>query len=163
MYVSLLFAVTNGSCRLWCPPAFYDPSCGGATLRTCFAHEDPLALTHGRDIQAVSDRNAVVAFAPSPFLKLKLRPAPIPVAFGLHGQAHRKQFLLRPLRKRHITRLSTFASKTPAVAGVLLIGLHYTVDFAASAASLEIFGGGWAGNVSPSRSSRIARSGFGST
>ena len=62
-----------------------------------------------------------------------------------------------------LTRLSTFASKTPAVAGVLLIGLHYTVDFAASAASLEIFGGGWAGNVSPSRSSRIARSGFGST
>lgn len=62
-----------------------------------------------------------------------------------------------------LTRLSTFASKTPAVAGVLLIGLHYTVDFAASAASPEIFGGGWAGNVSPSRSSRIARSGFGST
>ena len=25
-----------------------------------------------------------------------------------------------------LTRLSTFASKTPAVAGVLLIGLHYT-------------------------------------
>ena len=25
-----------------------------------------------------------------------------------------------------ITRLSTFASKTPAVAGVLLVGLHYT-------------------------------------
>ena len=62
-----------------------------------------------------------------------------------------------------LTRLSTFASKTPAVAGVLLIGLHYTVDFAASAASLEIFGGGWVGNASPSRSSRIARSGFGST
>ena len=62
-----------------------------------------------------------------------------------------------------LTRLSTFASKTPAFAGVLLVGLHYTVDFAASAASLEIFGGGWAGNVSPSRSSRIARSGFGST
>ena len=62
-----------------------------------------------------------------------------------------------------LARLSTFASKTPAVAGVLLIGLHYTVDFAASAASHEIFGGGWAGNVSPSRSSRIDRSGFGST
>ena len=62
-----------------------------------------------------------------------------------------------------LARLSTFASKTPAVAGVLLLGLHYTVDFAASVASLEIFGGGWAGNVSPSRSSRIARSGFGST
>ena len=61
-----------------------------------------------------------------------------------------------------LTRLSTFASKTPAVAGVLLIGLHYTVDFAVSAASPEIFGGGWAGNVSPSRSSRIDRSGFGS-
>ena len=40
-----------------------------------------------------------------------------------------------------LTRLSTFASKTPAVAGVLLIGLHYTVDFAASAASHEIFSG----------------------
>ena len=25
-----------------------------------------------------------------------------------------------------LTRLSTFASKTPAVAGVLLVGLHYT-------------------------------------
>ena len=62
-----------------------------------------------------------------------------------------------------LARLSTFASKPPAVAGVLLLGLHYTVDFAASAASLEIFGGGWAGNVSPSRSSRTARSGFGST
>ena len=65
--------------------------------------------------------------------------------------------------EKDLTRLSTFASKTPAVAGVLLIGLHYTVDFAASAASHEIFGGGWAGNASPSRSSRIARSGFGST
>ena len=62
-----------------------------------------------------------------------------------------------------LARLSTFASKTPAVAGVLLVGLHYTVDFAASAASPEIFGGGWAGNVSPSRSSRTDRSGFGST
>ena len=62
-----------------------------------------------------------------------------------------------------LARLSTFASKTPAVAGFLLLGLHYTVVFAASAASLEIFGGGWAGNVSPSRSSRTARSGFGST
>lgn len=62
-----------------------------------------------------------------------------------------------------LTRLSTFASKTPADAGVLLVGLHYIVVFAASAASPEIFGGGWAGNVSPSRSSRIARSGFGST
>ena len=31
--------------------------------------------------------------------------------------------------------------QTPAVAGVLLIGLHYTVDFAASAASHEIFSG----------------------
>ena len=30
-----------------------------------------------------------------------------------------------PLR-RTLTRLSTFASKTPAVAGVLLVGLHYT-------------------------------------
>ena len=43
------------------------------------------------------------------------------------------------------------------------VDFNYTVDFAASAASPEIFGGGWAGNVSPSRSSRIARSGFGST
>ena len=38
-----------------------------------------------------------------------------------------------PLSERHmrllpafLTRLSMFASKTPAVAGVLLIGLHYT-------------------------------------
>ena len=67
------------------------------------------------------------------------------------------------MMESRLTRLSTFASKTPAVAGVLLLGLHYTVDLAASAASPEIFGGGWAGNASPSRSSRIARSGFGST
>ena len=70
------------------------------------------------------------------------------------------EYLLMPHQKVErsaslaLARLSTFASKTPAVAGVLLIGLHYTVDFAASAASLEIFGGGWAGNVSPSRSSK---------
>ena len=63
----------------------------------------------------------------------------------------------------NLTRLSTFASKTPAFAGVLLVGLHYTVVSTDSAASLEIFGGGWAGNVSSSRSTRIARSGFGST
>lgn len=69
----------------------------------------------------------------------------------------------RKIRLNLVTRLSTFASKTPADAGVLLVGLHYIVVFAASAASPEIFGGGWAGNVSPSRSSRIARSGFGST
>ena len=37
-----------------------------------------------------------------------------------------------PFYPRSLARLSTFASKTPAVAGVLLIGLHYTVDFAAS-------------------------------
>ena len=40
-----------------------------------------------------------------------------------------------------LTRLSTFASKTPAFAGVLLVGLHYTVVVAASAALPEIFGG----------------------
>ena len=32
------------------------------------------------------------------------------------------------IKNKVLTRLSTFASKTPAVAGVLLIGLHYTVD-----------------------------------
>ena len=67
------------------------------------------------------------------------------------------------LTKMGLARLSTFASKAPAVAGLLLVGLHYTVVSAASAASPEILGGGWAGNVSPSWSSRIARSGFGST
>ena len=65
-------------------------------MRTCFVHEELLALTHGRDIQAVSDRNAVIALAPSPFLKLKLRLAPILVILNLHAQTHRKQLLLRP-------------------------------------------------------------------
>ena len=77
---------------------------------------------------------------------------------GYHRLTDEKRIIIETL-----TRLSTFASKAPAVAGVLLAGLHYTVAFAASVASPEIFGGGCAGNVSPSRSSRMTRSCFGST
>ena len=36
------------------------------------------------------------------------------------------QKAIRIIQLPNLARLSTFASKTPAVAGVLLVGLHYT-------------------------------------
>ena len=51
------------------------------------------------------------------------------VPFGLYGIGRRRAVFrtCRPcFRIIILARLSTFASKTPAVAGVLLVGLHYT-------------------------------------
>ena len=70
MYVSLLFAVSGCHCRLYRPPAFYNPSCGGATCATHSRRWEHDALTRGRDIQAFPGRTAVVALASFPFLKL---------------------------------------------------------------------------------------------
>lgn len=110
--------------------------------------------------------SAVVGFSFGTFVPKSCAPLPFIGGWRCFQIAHIVAMLtLIPvgLYFMELARLSTFASKTPADAGVLLVGLHYIVVFAASAASPEIFGGGWAGNVSPSRSSRIARSGFGST